>query len=755
MGKEKHDTKENGLRNGLPQWLVPNRSKSAFVLIGLTLMSLFFASQLGKLQFNYSFNSFFPEGDDELEYYEQFNQEFGQFNDFLFVVLKSEEVFSEAFRSRISQLESALSKLPSTESITNPFNLKGIQINPLGINSYPLIGDGDVPNKERLEQYHLYGNFLGKDDQSVMLFVRHHEFSEKRLGDEYFLEVQNLIEESGFTDSIVSGKIQMQYDFTQKLENELGNLLLVGLVVTVLILIVLFRSFKGLLLSLLILILTLIWTMGLMAWTGKPIDVMVIMIPAILLIVSLSDVIHFAHKYDDYLSKGHDHIQAIKQTVLTIGKATFLTSSTTAIGFLGLIFLPIQPIREFGMLTAAGVIMAFVITFLALPSILFFLPARIEKRFQNKFQWTELLTSAHQVIVHNKKLFLIGLATISLLLIAGIPSLRLSTSIIVGLQKNEPELQKVAYFDRYFDGYKPFELGLELEEPIDKLDEGVLKKIAQIEAYLTDEYGVKHIQSPLNILKEINAGLNGGSRKYYSIPEKEDLNRVSRFYKSPRLQEARNQVQSVNGKLVRIIGRVRDFGSAYYHPKNDSLKTYLNTMNEPGFEARLTGASYLIDKTDSYVVSSLLKGIAFAMAAVSIFILVFFKSLKLAFYTLVPNLLPMAILFGLMGWLGVDLNISTAIIFTVALGIAIDDSIHFIARYKLERELHDKDRAIKNAFTGTGKSIVVTSLVIILGFSVFLISGFSAAYYLGFFIVLAAIVALVFDLILLPILLKK
>lgn len=755
MGKEKHDAEENGLQKGFPQWLVPNRGKSSFALILLLILTALLGSQLSKLQFNYSFNSFFPEGDDELEYYEQFNQEFGQFNDFLFVVLKSEDVFSEEFRLQINELEGRLSELNETESIINPFKLNGIQINPLGVNTYSLIGNSSRPDKEKLEQFKLYGNLFGRDDESVMLFLRHIEFDQKKLGDVYYLKIQKLIADSGFSDSIVSGKVQMQYDFTQKLEQELGNLLLVSLAVVVLILIVLFRSIKGLLLSLLILLLTLVWTMGLMAVTGKTIDVMVVMIPAILLIVSLSDVIHFAHKYDDYLSKGNSHISAIKQTVLTIGKATFLTSSTTAIGFLGLIFLPIQPIREFGMLTAAGVIIAFVVTFLTLPSLLFFFPARIEKGLKSKVKWTGMLTSSHQFILNNKRKLLYGLSAISLLMVAGIPSLRLSTSLIVGLQKNEPELQKAAYFDENFDGYKPFELGIELGDPIDQLNYDVLKKINLIEEYLIEEYGVKHIQSPLNLVKEVNVGMNGGSRRYYSVPEAESLRKIERYYNSPRLQEARGQVQSENGKLIRIIGRVRDFGSAYYHPKNDSLKLFLKKINGPEFEARLTGASYLIDKTDSYVVSSLLKGIAFAMAAVSVFILIFFKSWRLALFTLIPNLIPIAILFGLMGWLGVDLNISTAIIFTVALGIAIDDSIHFIARYKLESMHNDKPTAIKNAFTGTGKSIIVTSLVIILGFSVFLISGFSAAYYLGFFIVLAALIALIFDLILLPILLKK
>ena len=753
MGKEKHDVEENGHQNSAPELLIPNRRKSTLALFILLVLTVFFASQLSKLRFNYSFNSFFPKGDNELAYYDQFNSEFGQFNDFLFVVLKADELFSEEFKAKVNSLKARLSDLPETKDVSSPYDLKGVQINPLGVNTYNLIGNESRPGKEELETLHLYGNFFGRDDLSMMLFLRHEEFSQKNLGDEYYLRVIHFLEEEGFKDAIVSGKIQMQYDFTQKLENELGNLLIANIGIVILILLALFRSLKGLILPLAILILTLIWTMGLMAVVGKTIDVMIVMIPAILLIVSLSDVIHFIHKFDDYLSKGLTSKIAIAKTVLTIGKATFLTSTTTAIGFLGLLFLPIQPIREFGMLTAAGVIIAFLITFLALPSLLYFFPSRIERGIKIKHQWSRILNRLYALISNNKKPVLISLGLVSLFLIAGLPLLRLSTSLIVGLQKNEPELQKVAYFDQNFDGYKPFELGIELGDQTSVFDHLAMQRMLAIENYIRDEYGVNHIQSPLNIIREINAGLNGGSRKHYVIPDSTEMQKVSKYYNSPRLKDARSQVQTRNGQLIRMIGRTKDMGSAYYRTKNDSLKSYLNELNVNGFEARLTGASYLIDKTDNYVVSSLMKGIAFALLSVAVFIWVFFKSLKLAILTLIPNLLPIAILFGLMGWLNVDLNISTAIIFTVALGIAIDDSIHFIARYKLERALNDKPTAIKNAFTGTGKSIIVTSLVIIVGFSVFLISGFSAAYYLGFFIVLAALLALVFDLILLPVLL--
>lgn len=756
MGNQKQEAEENRLPKKITHWLYLSKKKSIAALSILLFISIVLGSRINELKFNYSFDSFFPQGDDDLEYYQQFIQGFGQFNDFLFVVIENEDPFQKDFVNRLNQLKSELNNLKETESIISPFELKGIQINPLGVNTYNLISSKNQPNEAALEELDLLGNFFGRDDHSVMLLLSHHEFNDKNLADQYYETILKKIKESGFINHMVSGKIQMQYDFTQKLENELGKLLTICLIVIIIILLLLFRSIKGLILPLLILILTLIWTMGMMAWTGKPIDVMVVMIPPILLIIALSDVIHFVHKYDQLRAKGLDNIKAIHQTILVIGKATFLTSVTTAIGFISLIFIPIKPIKEFGLLTASGVLFAFVITFLALPSILTLFPSSVERKLHSNLSWQNILTKIYNRLIKYRIAVVFILTILTIAFTAGISNLRLSTSLIVGLQRNEPELQKVAYFDDNFDGYKPFELGIELSDTSYLLSPQVVDKIARLEKYLKEVYGVKHIQSPLNILREINAGLNGGARKYAVVPQANDLDKISRYYYSPRLSDGRNQIEAKDGRLIRMIGRTKDLGSAHYHILNEELGDFLkNQINGNGFEARITGASYLIDKTDQYVVSSLLKGLAFALASVSFFILIFFRSIRLAIFTLIPNLIPIAILFGLMGWFNIDLNISTAIIFTVTLGVAIDDSIHFIARYKLEGQSATNNEAIKNAFTGTGKSILVTSLIIILGFSAFLNSGFSASYYLGFFIVLAAIIALVLDLCLLPILLRK
>ncbi|MHA7101838.1 efflux RND transporter permease subunit [Roseivirga pacifica] len=731
-----------------------NAKKAAFCLLLLALLTAVFASQLPKLRFSYSFDSFFPEGDADLDRYNKLTEEFGLYNDFLFVVLPSEEAYTTTFIERVNTLEKSMEDWPEVTEVRSPFELAKFQINPFGVNKVPLLPKTEL-NETIIEESGLMGNFFGREQKSIMLFLEHIKFVDKEASDTFLVKLTNHLENEGFENHNVSGKTQIQLAFTELLETELGRLLILGFVTVLLVLILLFRSFKGLLLPLSVLLLTIIWTLGFMVLTGKQVDAMVVMIPAILLIVALSDVVHFAHKFDDFLKKGNTVEGAINATVKTIGKATFLTSITTAIGFLSLLFIPIKPIREFGMYTAAGVVFAFLITFIFLPALLYFLPKPIERSDKSADRWNALLNSLFLLIAKYRKGFVAVTALASIAIMLGTPLLRINTGLNVGLQKDEPILETVAYFDKNFDGFRPFEMVATLSTPDDLFDLETLQQLERLESYLEENYGVKHIQSPLNIIKGLNSGIYGASTSKYAIPETKDLRKIKRYFFSPSLNEERSYLFTEDQLQFRILGRTEDLGSHHFNTLNKDLNAFIQKeINSEKLSVSLTGSSFLIDKTDRYVAGSLAKGLGFAIIMVFVFILAFFRSLKMGLLTLLVNALPVLLLFGLMGLLGIDLNISTAIVFTVAFGIAVDDSIHFIARYQIEKERkHEANSAVERTFFSTGKSILITTLIIAIGFSLLLTSVFSGAYYLGFFIVIAAVIALVLDIIILPILL--
>lgn len=732
-----------------------NQRKALTRLTILMVLTVILGIQIPNLKFNYDFNSFFPKNDNDLNYYEEINNEFGEFNDFLFIVLKSKTPTNSTFLTLADSTITALEAWAETSAIQSAFDADKIQITPFGINQIKLISPSKKALKQVIVDNNLYGKYFGKDDQSIMLILRHNPFEDNLSSDAFMIKLRYYLGQVYGTDYIISGKVQMQYDFTKKLESELLSLLLIAAAFVVTALALLFRTFKGILIPILALITTVIWTMGFMALTGKSIDVLIVIIPAILLIVALSDVIHFMHKYDEFRHSGEPKQKALKSTIIFIGKATFLTSMTTGIGFLSLYVIPINPIRDFGLYTAIGVFFAFFITYLLLPSVLYFFPKPlVKKKIIQKSNWKTLIDRFFLITLRHRRKVVWIISVICILITLGINQVRLNTSILVGFQKGEPELNEVSYFDENYDGYKPFEIGIRLADNKNIFDPGVLDRIEKIENYVRENYNVRHIESPLTLIKTINAGLYGAAETHYTIPLERDLQRVKRLYNSRKLQELKSAFESSDGRVLRLIGKSKDIGSAEARSLNEKLNEFLvQKINDENVEARLTGTSYLIDKTDNYISTALVKGLGIAVISVSFFLFLFFRDWRIVLYSLIPNLLPILILFGLMGYFQVDLNISTAVIFTVAFGVAVDDSIHLLASYYLERQqTHKTLWAVKSSLSGAGKSIIITSLVLCSGFALFLTSGLSSPYYLGLFIVITSVVALILDLTLLPLL---
>ncbi len=728
-----------------------NKRKALIRLIILMIITLALAFQIPKIQFNYDFDSFFPPADDDLAYYETLNQEFGEFNNFLFVVFKSPNPRDKKTLTTTKRIITHLENWKVVSDIQSPFDIGKIQVTPFGINSNKIIVAEKGVSRETILENGLDGQFFGRDEASLMFIIRHQAFDDNKTSDAFMVKLRQYLTENYQNDHIISGKIQMQFDFTKKLEKELSSLLVIVCIFVIIVLAFLFKTIKGVLIPLLALFLCVIWTMGFLALTGKSIDVLVVIIPPILLIVALSDVIHFVHKYDDLIYRNVPKEASLKTTIIFIGKATFLTSITTAVGFLSIYVIPIGPIQDFGLYTAIGVVFAFLITFLLVPSFLYFYPKPVENKLKTKASWKSQFDGLFISVLRNRKKVAWSIFIISAFLFLGIAKLRLNTSILVGFQKNEPELEEVAYFDSNYDGYKPFEIGVGLSDGSDLFDTEVLKALENIEQFVAREYAVQKIESPLNLIRTLNAGLYGASKSYYSLPLEKDRVRLRRLYNSPKLKDLRLAFQNPSGETIRLIGRSKDIGSASGRTLNLPLESFLKEIDPKILTARLTGTSFLIDKTDNYISQSLIKGLGIAIISVSLFLFLFFRNWQIVIYSLIPNILPILMLFGLMGYFEIDLNISTAIIFTVAFGVAVDDSIHLLARYYLERrKFKTTIWCLKHSISSTGKSIFMTSLVLSIGFSLFLTSGLSSPFYLGFFIVLTALIALILDLTLLP-----
>jgi hypothetical protein len=283
-----------------------------------------------------------------------------------------------------------------------------------------------------------------------------------------------------------------------------------------------------------------------------------------------------------------------------------------------------------------------------------------------------------------------------------------------------------------------------------------LREVLGIETYLEENYGTGPIASPTALVRSLNQAVNGGSPEAYQLPQHpSDWRKVNRFLKRFLAGNDRaSQLISNDRQLARISSRIEHERNAITLEKTEALREYIRQHTDTSLvKFTVTGTSNLIDKNNEYLARNMFAGLAIAFGVVAIIAGLLFRSLRMVLITLIPNIIPLMLVAAIMGYFGITLKLSTSIVFTIAFGIAVDDTIHFISKLKLEL---DKDKpliiALKRTFLSTGKAIMVTSLILSGGFLILLLSSFGGTFYTGLLISLTLIFALLIDLTLLPVL---
>jgi hypothetical protein len=325
--------------------------------------------------------------------------------------------------------------------------------------------------------------------------------------------------------------------------------------------------------------------------------------------------------------------------------------------------------------------------------------------------------------------------------------------LLEDLKKSEKLRQDFTFFDQYFSGVRPLDIGIEWTENSDTEDPYHFGVLDQIHTFLEEEYGAGAIISPLSVIKELNRSQHGGRNEFYRLPEKKgELKRLTRDYEKILSTGKISNLTSKDGLHIRILGRVGDLGAKHFADKNEKFNSFLE---EKGISRRgnitVTGTGTLIDRTNQTLVISLSKGLGAAFLLISILMGLMFRSIRMVIIALVPNLLPLLAVGAVMAASGINLNMSTGIIFTIAFGIAVDDTIHLLSRYKLEMiKGKSSFEAMRNAYLYTGKALIITSIILFGGFVGLCFSSFQSTFFIGLFVTLTLGFALIFDFTLLP-----
>jgi hypothetical protein len=733
-----------------------------FGVLIIVVLTAVFGAACFNVQFDSDFERFFPIDSDDADFYYAYRQKFGSDNEFLMVgIFDSAGVYSSSILEKVDSLSQRIEKLDHVKRVLSITNAELPVIGSFGAASLPVLRytndtlirlDTELMNQHRMFE----GSLVDKQGKALCIFVQHKEQLPREKADSLLGAIETLTAQMQFNDCRISGKIKSEQSYLYKTRHELLIFMSISAVLVMIFLWLTFRNAWGVLLPITVVLLSIVWTIGIMTLTGKAIDIMVILMPCILFVVGMSDVIHIASQFYEKIEEGFPRDEAIRLALKEVGFATFLTCISTMVAFLTLNTTSIQPIRDFGTYTAIGVAIAYLLSVTLLPWMLMRVkdPNRFKIHTVN-VRWDKFLRRLLLWVFRNP--LKIGISTIILLSIAvwGVLQIEVNNSVLDDLSKDDPIKQDFGFFDTHFGGVRGFELAVSSEKG-NLLDYESIQFMDKLDTYLVDSMHLSALVSPARIVRLLNMARHDGDATFYKLPASRSehealMESVSAYLKDRRIRE----ILSKDFTQGRIAGRIVDKGSLAVSKKNKLLINWLQRNGGSEYlNFRITGSSDLIDKSNQYLTQNMLEGLSLDVLVLMLIIGLMFRSLRMMLISILPNLIPLLISAGIMGIAGIEMKVTISIIFSIAFGIAIDDTLHLLSRFKLEI---DKGRslpfAMRTTFLSTGKAMILTAMVIASGFATLMLSDFKSTFYVGLLISLTLVIALLAELVLMPVLL--
>lgn len=741
-----------------------NYRKQIIALVSfLCLVAIFFSS---KLLFVFDLERFFPQGDEDLAYFYEFRKEFEDDDNFLLVAFTdSHSVFNrdllleiDSFTSRSSALEEVV----QANSITNFQYFVKLQFGGFSP-PFPAIHleEGKDLAKDSLklvQDERIYGKLLAKDSKSTVVVLKTKNALNQKESESLMKGIYALLEKLPEDSYHILGRAYFQEVLVKQQIKEFIFSTLISAFLVSLVFWIILRKTIGVFIAILSMLVCLLLFVGLLGAFQIELDLLSSLFPIIMIIVGVSDVVHLTNKYiEEYIKQG-DQKLAIKTTVKEIGLATFLTSFTTAIGFLSLSTSRIYPVKAFGISAALGVLVAFAVVICFTTAMLAIVPPeKIVRRDESHQIWKNLLLKIYLWAKKKSKSISIGAVIYLIVCLVGISLVSTDVKIYDTLPRGVKLTEDFQFFEENYAGFRPFEVAIEAQNGVKIDNYKVLNEINKIEEFLKQEEAVEGISSITMLYKTMNRAMNADRASFYAFPSSE-----SEFLKMQKFIEkipanVNDVLLNADKSKARISAKVKDIGSDQVDLISERLSQFAaEEIDSSLIKIKLTGTGVIFDKNNEYIRQSLISGLALAFLAISIIMALLFKDIKMVIISLIPNVFPLLFGGALMGYFNIALDAPTAIIFAISFGIAVDDTIHFLSKFKLER-LKNKsiEEALEVTFLETGKAIVITSIILFFGFLILLFSKTPGIVFVGVLVSGTLLTAVIADLLLIPLLIRK
>jgi uncharacterized protein len=736
--------------------------KFVFTFFAIVIaLSVYFITTL---RFSFDFEQFFPKGDPDLEFFQAFSKEFESDDNFMLVgVKRSEGVFDKDFLTKFDSLSTKSLDLPYVISNQSLTSLRLPVKTPFGISGIPAIhiDDPSVYAEDKakiLQDERFVKNLISDDATALVLFLKTKDKLTLEESEVLMQSLDSLIKPFKFENYHYLGRANFQKELVKMEKREVAVSTLIAAILVAIIMGLIFRRWQSVSIALISIGLSMVIFLGILGLWGRELSAMAALYPVLMVIIGTSDVMHMMSKYIDELRRGHNRDEALWLTMKEIGLATLMTAVTTAVGFATLVTSRITPIAEFGVNAALGVMVAYITVLLFTTAVLSYFTAeqlivlregestRIEKMMEWVYQVTKLKTRQVALVASG----------ILLLCVYGISKIGTNYSIKDQMPIGNKLTEDFHFFENVFSGFRPLDYAVFAQNGHKADDFSVMQNIEKVENHLKSIPSIRSVSAPTILYKSLNQMSNGNTHSAYRLPDDttQYLEYQSLITKLPKATA--NVLMSKDGAKARIATRILDLGADSVMAVGDNIDAWITKNTDPSVATfRRTGTGYIIDKNAMYVRGDLLEGIAWEVGLIALLMGLMLRDIRMIVIFLIPNLFPLLFAGALVGFLGVSLDAGISMIFTVVFGISIDDTIHFLSSFNINRKKGlTVDQALRTTLTETGKPVCLTTVILFFGFLVMIFSVHPPSVTVGKLIAVTLISALLSDLFINPILIR-
>ncbi len=749
--------------------------KNRITIIALIiLITIFFGLQWKNIRFSFTEANLLPDDHIVNKEYNAFLKEFGEEGNLIVVGVKGDAFFTPKAFEAWEKLTKSLKSQKEVDLVVSISDLQKLQKND-SLQSFelvPFVNQSKTKDQaylkslktELFDKMPFYESLLFNKksgsirsaiylDKKIVNTAHRKDFILK----DFIPKIEAFEKETGI-DLRVSGMPYIRTLNAKNVTDEISLFVGASLLITSLIFFFFFRSFRATLISIIIVMIGVMWTFGLLGLFNYEITVLTALVPSLVIVIGVPNCIFLTNKYQqEYLAHGNK-ARALQRVITKVGTATLMTNLTTAAGFATFIITNSVLLKEFGIVASISIMSLFFLCLIIVPVYYSYQPVPKAKHLEHLSRnYTRSFMTWIEEMVRYKRRYVYGVASLIFIISTfGAFQIKTSGSLIEDMPQNTEFYRDIKFFEKEFNGVMPLEITIDTKRKKGVMKLSTLRKMDELQKKIEEIPELSKPVSILNLIKYSKQAYYNGNSDFYELPTSQEQSFILSYAKNATKNTDKNIMKSYvdsTGQVARITTFMKDIGTGNMaNIENELQKKIDEVFPSDRYKVTMTGKALVFEKGTKYLLDNLVSSILFAILLISLLMVFMFRSFKMVVVSLIPNLLPLMITAGLMGYFGIPLKPSTILVFSIAFGLSVDDTIHFLAQYR--QELTKNNWKIKRSVYATlkeaGVSMFYTSVVLFAGFSVFMLSDFGGTVALGGLIAITLSFGMLSNLMLLP-----